>query len=516
MFAWFWVLAYWFPLREGRDMMTYFLWFRDMLQIEPEFPLLMLFRTPVTPLFYGACFQFLDATGIEWILALLYAASITVVFAVIREFSVLGAWSVNALIGVNLWLFQWFNAVGSETIQTVLLCVWFFFAFFSMQSTKVRAWVGLAFMVFLLVLNRPGNQTFAVCILLPFFFVSAPLKRRLVLSGSFLTAYAALHLAYCSLNYIRYGEFCIARFGNAHLPFYRLFVQEHVISPDNGPASAKLAAFVSERILPTPIYQEYEITQEVFFRFSTQRMFNSIIYALQKDGRTSDFTLLRDAGLESIAQDPKGSLLRYLEHLMTVFDYGNPKLPKISNLRELGRAFVRERTTRYSRYADKSLPLPTEGDLIPSTSLFAPDEGRRSHNWFGLPLAVREWKLPLPTWSPATAEMLRASSRKFIPNYYWFLFGALSLLFASLTGQVDWRIPFLTAVCLMSLLATLFGSVQWEFRYPFDPIFTAFAVHAALCLAKSLSKHRRSVLAERLATLLRRAHSGLRGLKLVR
>ena len=50
MFVWFWVVAHWFPLREGRDMMSYFLCFRDMLQIEPEFPLLMLFRRPLTPL----------------------------------------------------------------------------------------------------------------------------------------------------------------------------------------------------------------------------------------------------------------------------------------------------------------------------------------------------------------------------------------------------------------------------------------------------------------------------------
>ena len=39
MFVWFWVAAHWFPLREGRDAMTYFLCFRDMFQIEPEFPL---------------------------------------------------------------------------------------------------------------------------------------------------------------------------------------------------------------------------------------------------------------------------------------------------------------------------------------------------------------------------------------------------------------------------------------------------------------------------------------------
>ena len=70
--------------------MTYFLCFRDMFQIEPEFPLLMLFRTPLTPIFYGACFEFLGSTGVEFVLAILYAGSTTAVFAVVREFSVAG------------------------------------------------------------------------------------------------------------------------------------------------------------------------------------------------------------------------------------------------------------------------------------------------------------------------------------------------------------------------------------------------------------------------------------------
>jgi hypothetical protein len=69
LFSWFWVLAHWVPLRAGRDMTTYFLWFRDLFQVEPEFPLLMLFRTPLTPLFYGTCFELLEETGIELILA---------------------------------------------------------------------------------------------------------------------------------------------------------------------------------------------------------------------------------------------------------------------------------------------------------------------------------------------------------------------------------------------------------------------------------------------------------------
>ncbi len=396
------------------------------------------------------------------------------------------------------------------------MCLWFSFTFFAMRSAKLLVWVGVAVIVFLLVLNRPGNQTFALCFLLPLFIASVPVKRRLVLSGSFLITYAATHVAFCSLNYLRYGEFCIAKFGNAHLPFYRLFVQEHVISPSNGPASLRLASFVAEKVLTNPIYQEYEITQDVFFRCSTQRMFNSMVYALQKDGPADDFAILRDAGLESIRQDLKGSLLRYLEHLVTVFDYRDRKPFKISNLRDLARAFVRERTEHYSRYTEKGLPLPTEGDLLPSMPLFAAHERRRDENWFGLQRTVKEWKLAPTVSSSPAAEMLYEISRKLIPNYCWFLFGALCLFFASLTGPIDLRVPLLTAIALVSLLVTLFGSVQWEFRYPFDPIFTAFTVHASHCLLTSLRKSRMALLSERISTLLRRLHAGLRRFKLAR
>jgi hypothetical protein len=504
MFAWFWVVAHWFPLRQGRDAMTYFLYFRDMLQVEPEFPLLMLFRTPLTPLFYGACFELLEPAGVEFVLALLYAGSITSVFAVVREFSVFAAWVLNALLAVNFWLFRWFNAVGSETLQTVLLCLWFSFTFFAMRSAKPRTWMGVALIVFLLVLNRPGNQTFALCLVLPLFIAGEPVKRRLVLGASFLITYSAAHLAFCSLNYLRYGEFCVAKFGNAHLPFYRLFVQERVISPGDGPASSRLADFVSRTVLTNPIYQQYEITQDVFFRCSTQRMFNSIIYAFQKDGRADDFAMLRDAGMESIRRDLKGSLLRYLEHLIDVFEYHDRKPFTVSNLRELSRAFAREREERYSRYAEKGLPLPTEGDLVPSMPIFAAHEGRRIENWFGLKREVREWRLPpIASLSP-TAERLYQISRKLIPNYLWFLFGALCLLFAALTGPIDVRVPLLTGIALISLLVTLFGSVQWEFRYPFDPIFTAFAMHASHCLFASIRKARTALRTSRFSTLWKR------------
>ena len=90
-----------------------------------------------------------------------------------------------------------------------------------------------------------------------------------------------------------------------------------------------------------PDVVQHEITSDIFFRCSTQRMFNSLIYAVQKEARGCDFDLLRRAGMESIWRDPGGSLLRYLEHLETVFDYRDEKTFKISNLRDLSRSFVR-------------------------------------------------------------------------------------------------------------------------------------------------------------------------------
>jgi hypothetical protein len=151
--------------------------------------------------------------------------------------------------------------------------------------------MGVAVIVFLLVLNRPGNQTFALCILLPLFIPGETFRRRAVLCASFLITYAAAVVAFCSLNYLRYGEFCVARFGNAHLPFYRLFVQEHVISPNHGPASSRLAGFVAEKVLTNPVYQQYEITQDVFFRCSTKDVQFADLRVSK--GRANDFDASR-------------------------------------------------------------------------------------------------------------------------------------------------------------------------------------------------------------------------------
>ena len=136
----------------------------------------------------------------------------------------------------------------------------------------------------------------------------------------------------------------------------------------------------------------------------------------------------------------------------------------------------------------KGLAVPTEGDLLPSTPLFVANETRMQGSWLPWQPDVKPWKVSETPPYNAPGDFLFNISRKLIPNYCWFLFGAFSLVLARLAGPIDLRIPLLTGIALLGLLATLFGSVQWEFRYPFDPIFTAFALYGAYGLLVALRK----------------------------
>ena len=39
-------------------------------------------------------------------------------------------------------------------------------------------------------------------------------------------------------NGVRFDDYALARGGNAIIPFYRAFITDHIVSPDNGPPRA--------------------------------------------------------------------------------------------------------------------------------------------------------------------------------------------------------------------------------------------------------------------------------------
>ena len=64
---------------------------------------------------------------------------------------------------------------------------------------------------------------------------------------------------------------------------------------------------------------------------------------------------------------------------------------------------------------------------------------------------MKPWKVSATPPYNAPGDFLFNISRKLIPNYCWFLFGAFGLLLARLAGPVDLRIPLLTGIALLGL-----------------------------------------------------------------
>jgi len=163
--------------------------------------------------------------------------------------------------------------------------------------------VGLG--VAVLALVRPGNALLLAFALFPL-VLGGPWRDRLRWAAAFAVA-AALPLAAWSVqNGVRYGDYALARGGNAIIPFYRAFITDHIISPDNGPASRRLALAMQEHLLTREPYKAYGVTLDQLFRNGSFRTHEDL-YLLSDHvfGWNDDYKILRDAGIEGVRAHPR-------------------------------------------------------------------------------------------------------------------------------------------------------------------------------------------------------------------
>src|SRR5690606_26517935 len=102
--------------------------------------------------------------------------------------------------------------------------------------------------------------------------VAAPWRARLARSAVVGVVAIALLGGWAFLNGARYDDVTIARGGGAVMPLFRAFVTDRIVSPDNGPASRKLAAAVERELLGLEPYRSYGIDLEEFFSSGSARM----------------------------------------------------------------------------------------------------------------------------------------------------------------------------------------------------------------------------------------------------
>jgi hypothetical protein len=190
--------------------------------------------------------------------------------------------------------------------------------------------------------------------------LAGPWRDRLVRSGAFLVAAAVPLVAWAVLNGVRFDDYALARGGNAIIPFYRAFITDKIVKPDNGPASRRLGEAVRAHLVTRDPYKSYGVTTAEVFRSGSFRIHEDFyLLSDQVFGWDTNYSVLRKAGIEAVRTHPgayaSGVLDTVWQQLSKSYFRSPPAKPESASA-----------APPVVDVKGKELPAPTEGEPIPS------------------------------------------------------------------------------------------------------------------------------------------------------
>jgi hypothetical protein len=143
------------------------------------------------------------------------------------------------------------------------------------------------------------------------------------------------------------------------VPFYRAFITDRIVSPDNGPASRRLATAIQRHLLTRDPYKSYGVTLDRVFSSGSFRIHEDL-YVLSDEvfGWDSDYSVLRDAGWEAVEAHPSKYASGVLDTIWQQLSEPFFRSPAPDDA--LGHSET------LTEIRDRELPLPTEGEPIPA------------------------------------------------------------------------------------------------------------------------------------------------------
>lgn len=349
------------PLKTGRDLDEYLYAYIQLFDRHVLLPWSLLFRTPVTPLVAGASLDLFHGALAEPIAAVLFASSVV-------------AWSAAALafgprvaLGVAVVLLGYpgygamFHELASELVMAAVFSGWALLVVRAAFGPTAGRFVLVGAGVAVLALVRPGNVVLLLFVLFPL-VIAGTWRAKTGWAAAFAVA-AVLPLAGWSVvNGVRFGDYTLARGGNAIIPFYRAFITDHIISPENGPDSRKLAAAMQQHLLTREPYRSYGVTLDELFRTGSFRVHEDLfVLSDQVFGWNDDYAVLRGAGIEGVRAHPgtysRGVLRTVWTELDSAYFRGHGA-HAAGGATETGEADT-------VTIAGRKLPRPTEGQPIP-------------------------------------------------------------------------------------------------------------------------------------------------------
>lgn len=350
------------PLTTGRDLDEYVYAYIQLFDRDVLLPWSLLFRTPITPILAGGSLDVAGGGFAEPFAAVLFAGSIVAW----RTAGLAFGNRVGLVTAVVLLSYPgycaMFHELSSETVFAGAFAGWaVLVARAAQQPTTGRfAFVGLG--VAVLALVRPGNAVLLAFALFPLTLAGA-WRQRLTWAAALVAAAIIPVAAWSVHNGLRFGEYSLARGGNAIVPFYRAFITDHIVSPDNGPASRRLGDAMQEHLLTREPYLSYGVTLDELFRKGSFRVHEDLyILSDQVFGWDDDYSTLRAAALEGVRAHPG----RYASGVLdTVWQQLSEPYYRVTASSDSAAADAASEPDTVD-VGGKKLPRPTEGEPIPS------------------------------------------------------------------------------------------------------------------------------------------------------
>jgi hypothetical protein len=487
------------PLAAGRDLGTYLRVYVQLFDPDAIYPQAMLARTPLSPLVIGWVLEAGPVVA-EVAMAVLYALSILAWCAVARRFGTAAAVAT----AVALLAFPGYVMLFHRLSTDSLFAAGFAFTAVLLARALERPGIGrcaaLGGALAALVFIRPSSQVFLVLGLVPLLARGA-VRERLLRTAAFGAA-ALLPLAGWAVhNGIRFDDYTVARGGGATVPFFRAFVNDRIVSPDNGPASRELARAVQADLLQREPYRSYGVTLDEFFSAGSGRMHEDLVGLADRTwGWDDDYGHLAAAAREAVRTHPGTygrNVVRDLGIVLRtplVLEVGEPPAASGSASAGDGETIV---------VNGRRLPKPTEGDLIPAAhqaGLVSTPDGSISEVWssptehrivFRDPADARHDaeiqaemrrladRFPHRSGNTTLERLLNDLSRVYPRSILLLLLGAIAVAVRRPRG---WPLPaILSAVSLLLALVTMLGVYPVaEYVVPVAPAFVLLAAAGLL------------------------------------
>jgi hypothetical protein len=484
------VRAVGWPLVGGRDLDEYLYGYIQFLDWDPLLPWSMLFRTPLTPIVTGLSLDVAGGALAEPLMALLFGASVVAWSVAARTFGPRAALLVAAALLVYPAYGLMFHELSSEPLFAAGFAGWALLVTLAARNPTVARFALLGFGVAVLAFIRPGNAVLLVVALFPF-VLQARLRERATWAAAVVAAGVLPLAGWAALNGVRFGDYTLARGGNAVLPFYRAFITDRIVSPDNGPSSRRLANAIQEHLLVREPYKGYGVTLDEVFASGSFRIHEDL-YLLSDEvfGWDDDYAVLRKAGLEAVRAEPG-------KYASGVFD---------TVWQQLSEPFYRAPAAAIapvrSREDPAARPAPTEGEPIPAGQnawISRPDNcirevwtsATRHHFVFcksryraRFDEIVRKRDslaaaLPDRTGNAWLARRLNQLSRWFPRPIVWIALGLITLVLRRPRGSRT-LVALATAALLMIVFNALGLFADPHFALPVAPAFVLFGASALL------------------------------------